>query len=137
MSFSDTIRKLRTEKGLTQAALAEQIGVTTRTYKSYEIDGRFPRKRDTLGKLAEVLGCTPQELLTPEEEFVSRAEEKYGTRGAAQARELANRLAGMFAGGDLPEEEKDAVMRNLQEAYWESKEINKKYTPKKYLKNKA
>ena len=29
----------------------------------------------------------------------------------------------------------DAMMRAIQEAYWEAKDINKKYTPKKRRKN--
>lgn len=39
----------------------------------------------------------------------------------------------MFAGGELSEGDKDAVMLALQKAYWDCKEDNKKYTPKKYL----
>ena len=38
----------------------------------------------------------------------------------------------MFAGGELSEQDKDAVMLALQKAYWACKEDNKKYTPKKY-----
>ena len=41
-------------------------------------------------------------------------------------------LAGMFAGGELSDADKDAVMLALQKAYWDCKEDNKKYTPKKY-----
>lgn len=40
-----------------------------------------------------------------------------------------------FFGGELPEEDRDNVMQAIQEAYWRSKEKNKKYTPKKYRKD--
>lgn len=43
-------------------------------------------------------------------------------------------LSGMFAGGELSDADKDAVMIALQKAYFDCKEDNKKYTPKKYRK---
>ena len=42
---------------------------------------------------------------------------------------------GLFQGGTLSEQDKDAVMKALQDIYWESKARNvEKYTPKKYKK---
>ena len=47
--------------------------------------------------------------------------------------ELVAGVSALFAGGELSENDKDAVMRALQDAYWMAKERNKeKYTPKKY-----
>ena len=44
----------------------------------------------------------------------------------------------LFAGGTLSEQDKDAVMKALQDIYWESKARNvEKYTPKKYKKQKT
>ena len=44
-------------------------------------------------------------------------------------------ISALFAGGELSENEKDAVMRTLQDAYWIAKERNsEKYTPKKFRK---
>ena len=39
--------------------------------------------------------------------------------------------------GTLKEEDMDAVMQAVQQAYWEAKKANKKYTPKKYRKGEA
>ena len=36
MTFGERIRELRTQKGLTQPQLADSIGVSVRTIKSYE-----------------------------------------------------------------------------------------------------
>ena len=45
-------------------------------------------------------------------------------------------MSGLFAGGTLSEQDKDAVMKALQDIYWESKARNvEKYTPKKYKKS--
>ena len=65
---------------------------------------------------------------------VAEAKEQYGSRGANDAIKLINQVSALFAGGDLDEDTKDEVMKALQNAYWQAKEINKKYTPKKYLR---
>ena len=52
------------------------------------------------------------------------------------AETLSADVSALFAGGELSEEAKDAVMRALQDAYWMAKERNTaKYTPKKYRKD--
>lgn len=132
MKFGEKLKKLRTEKELTQKSVAAAIGVSQRTYVSYEQDGRYPRKREVYGKLAEVLGCETNYLMTEDEEFISNAASQYGSRGKRQAEKLVNELSGMFAGGELSESDMDAVMIALQKAYFDCKENNKKYTPKKY-----
>ncbi len=45
---------------------------------------------------------------------------------------LVNEVIGLFAGGEIDEEEKDGIMAALNEAYWIAKRKNQKYTPKKY-----
>ena len=132
MNFSEKLMKLRKEKGLTQDDVAKAVGTTRRTYISYESEGRYPRKREIYAKLADVLGCSADYLVTEDEEFITQAGEQYGSRGRRQAEELVAELSGMFAGGELSDADKDAVMLALQKAYWDCKEDNKKYTPKKY-----
>lgn len=135
MKFGDKITKLRKEKKLTQEELAKAVGVVKRTILKYENEGIYPRKREVYQKLAKVLDCDIEYLLTDDEEFVIEAHEKYGSRGAKDAQELIAKASGLFAGGDITEEMKDEVMKALQDAYWLAKKINVKYTPKKYLKD--
>lgn len=132
MKFGEKLRKLRTEKSITQGDVAAAIGVSRRTYVSYEQDGRYPRRREVYTKLAEILGCDVNYLLAEEEEFISSAGDQYGSRGKRQAEELVSELSGMFAGGELSESDMDAVMIALQKAYFDCKADNQKYTPKKY-----
>ena len=71
-------------------------------------------------------------LLTEDEAFVLDASREYGARGMKQAQQLIDGMSGLFAGGTLSEQDKDAVMKALQDIYWESKARNaEKYTPKK------
>ena len=81
-------------------------------------------------KLAEVLKVDVNYLLTDDEEFISAAQEKYGRRGAKDAERLVSQITGLFAGGELSEEEMDGVMRTLQDFYWKAKDENKKYAAK-------
>ena len=134
MTFAEMIRELRNDKGISQTELGKAVGVTLRTVRGWEIEGRYPRNRDLYEKLAEVLGCDVAYLMTDTEEFITRAGEQYGYRGALGAKKLAEELGGLFAGCTLKEEDMDAVMYAVQQAYWEAKQANKKYTPKKYRK---
>ena len=132
MKFGEKLVKLRIKKGITQAQTADIIGISRRTYINYETKGSYPRDREIYKKLADLFECDHNYLLTEDEEFVINASKKYGTNGRREAEKLVSQLCGMFAGGELSEEDRDAVMRALTDAYFECKEENKKYTPKKY-----
>ena len=136
MTFGEKVKKARKELGLTQTQLGEKIGVSRRPITSYEADAFPPRTRELYCKLAEVLGVNVNYLLTQEDEFVMDAGEKYGYRGKKGAETLVNELTGLFAGGELAEEDMDELMLAIQKAYVIAKENNRKYAPKKYAKNK-
>lgn len=56
------IAQRRIAAGLTQAQLAQKLGVTWLTISRWEHEVRNPR-RPMLRKLAEALGCEPRDLL--------------------------------------------------------------------------
>lgn len=132
MKFGEKLKKLRLERQASQDDAAKAAGISRRAYIGYEQEGRYPRKRETYAALAEFFGVDSNYLLTEDEEFVTAAGEQYGSRGKRQAEELVAELSGMFAGGEMSEEDKDAAMLALQKAYWDCKADNRKYTPKKY-----
>lgn len=135
MTFGEKLRELRSQKHVSQDAAARAIGISARSYKSYELDERCPRDRQVYISLAQFYGVPVEYLLTEDEEFVMKASEQYGPRGMAQAMQLVSELSGMFAGGELSDSDKDAVMFALQNAYFKCKQDNQKYTPKKYRKD--
>lgn len=105
-------------------------GLSLRTIRNYEVDGRYPKQREIYTKLAVALECEINFLLFKDEEFVLQAQQSYSYKSSMDAEELV-------AGGELSENDKDVLMRALQNAYWMAKERNKeKYTPKKYQKEK-
>ena len=131
MKFSEKVKTMRKEKGLSQEALAEIINVSKRTVQNYETADMYPKSREIYGKLASVFGVDVNYLLTEEEIFVYEASKRYGKSGEMDAKELIGNISALFAGGELPEEDKDAVMRAISDAYWEAKENNKKYASKR------
>ena len=135
MEFSEKIKNARTAKGISQRELAEASGVTLRTVQNYETGGRLPRHRETYARLAAALGISEDVLLDENAAFVLRASEQYGGRGAKQAMDIVNDIAAMWAGGEMDEEDMDAIMQSMQEAYWEAKKNNRKYINKRYLKD--
>ena len=136
MKFGEKLRKYRTEKGLTQAELAKKAGLGLNTISNYESGKTYPQNREVYTTLATILGVNPDHLHNENDDFITDATAKYGSRGAKQAQELLEEITGLFAGGEMAEEDKDVRMKAIQDAYWIAKEKNKKYTPKKYLSDK-
>lgn len=135
MNFGKKLRDLRESKNLTQQELADQVGVSLKTISRYETNESHPRYRKIYDKLAEVLDTTHDYLVTDEDDFVLNARELYGSKGANDAREMVDGVIGLMAGGEVPEEDKKAILDAIQEAYYMAKKENKKYTPKKYRKD--
>ena len=133
MTFGEKFKTEREKRKLTQQEVADGLGINRRMITRYENGISFPRTRDAYKKIAEYFGVDVNYLLADDEEFVVNASERYGTRGMRQAQELIDGMSGLFAGGMLSEQDKDAVMKALQDIYWESKARNvEKYTQKKY-----
>ena len=136
MTFGEKVRELRNKKGISQTELGKAVGVSLRTVRGWEAEGRYPKQRDLYTKLAEILECDVDYLLSEKAAFITDSTERFGSRGAKDAQELVADITGLFAGGQMAEEDMDALMLAVQEAYVEAKKKNReKYTPKKYRKN--
>lgn len=136
MTFGEKFKIEREKKGMTQQEVADALGINRRMITRYENGISFPRTKDAYRKIAAFFDVDVNYLLTDDEEFVVEVSEQYGSRGMKQAQELIDGMSGLFAGGTLSEQDKDAVMKALQDIYWESKARNvEKYTPKKYKKS--
>ena len=89
---------------------------------------------EVVQKIADALHTTTEYLLGSEETFVIEAHEKGGAKSARDVNELVSEVTALFAGGTLDENAKEGVMAAINRAYWDAKEKNKKYPPKKYCK---
>ena len=135
MTFGEKVKNERNRLGLNQDELAKKIGVTRRVISSYENDSSRPRGTERYKKLAEALGVNINYLLSEDEAFIADVEDNYGHRGAKQAKELLAEVTGLFAGGEMADEDMREMVDATQEAYLIAKKNNKKYTPKKYRKD--
>ncbi len=125
MAFAEKIKNMRLEKGYTQEELAEMVDVSKRTIINYEQGRCYPKQTEILAKFAEVF-CVPVDyLFTDEDRYVQEASERGGTSAAQDVARLLASAGAMFAGGTLSEDDKDKVIRKLNELYWDSREKNK------------
>lgn len=65
LSFSENLRRARDRAGLTQAQVADRMGISYSTYACYETDKRKPNP-EKIKKLAEILNTSADALLDTE-----------------------------------------------------------------------
>ena len=122
MKFGEKIRTLREKSGLTQAELAELLGVNKRTVIGYEREGHYPRQRAVYQNLADTFHVPVDYLYTEKVSFFENAESAYGKKGRQEAQLLAQELSELFIDGELTDEDIDGVMIVMQKAYFNYKE---------------
>lgn len=62
MDFSERLKTVRKEKGLTQAELAEKAGIAVNSIRLYE-SGKIVPKLDTIARIARAMGVTANDLV--------------------------------------------------------------------------
>ena len=87
MTFGDKIRKLRIEKKMTQQKLGAMVGVSYRTIRAWEVDGRYPKQSSLYQKLADAFQCRVSYLMDDNETVCLGKDEPSEYSGAKQARQ--------------------------------------------------
>lgn len=127
MTFGEKLKSARKQKNFSQEDLAAEMDVSRRTVTSWETDKAFPRSRKVYEKLAALLEVNINYLLSEDDAFVLEATEKYGPQAGRNAQKLMMEVTGLFAGGEMAEEDLDAFMFAVQQAYLDAKMKNRKY----------
>lgn len=130
MHFGEKLRKLRTDAGMTQGELAEKLNISKRTVINYEQCKYYPNETGLYTQIAKIFSVDAGSLLSDEDIYISAAADKGGSKAARDVKQLLSDVGGLFAGGELSEEDKDKVMRTINELYWTAKENNRKYAPR-------
>lgn len=130
MLFSEKLKQLRKNAGMSQSALANELGVTLRTVQYYEAGERYPQTAQITNKICEIFKVSNTYLMSEQDEFIMEATEKYGTSGKNKANAIIAETSGLFAGGNLDDEDKDLFFKAITDIYFQSKERAKKYTSK-------
>lgn len=134
MLFGEKLKQLRTAANLSQKEVADKLGVTSRTYQNYEGCKMYPKNTGIYQKFAELFDVGVEYLLSEEDQYIIDASVKGGSRGKKDVQALVAEVGGLFAGGELSDDDKDKVMKAINDLYWKAKTNNKKYAPLKYRK---
>lgn len=127
MNFSEKLRSERKKAGLSQGELASRSGISLRTLQNYEMGKRYPASLEITVRLAKELNTTAGALLSPGEESIVCAT---GADAKRQLKELVAAVSGLFSGGEIGEEDRDAAMEAIIAAYWAAKKENRSVTRK-------
>ncbi len=142
MAFKDTLKQLRTQKGLTQKQLAEITNLSQNAISMYESGRREPDMK-TLSALAQALDTDMNHLLETKAKEPFDHQEEETALNARDQRDIGKKLRSMLELFDSNEalmfdgEPLDAETRELlKESYRNQLEITKriakvKYNPKK------
>jgi Predicted transcriptional regulators len=139
-SLSEKLYRARVVAHLNQEELGAQVGVSRRSIIAYEGGQSIPRKA-VLRRLAQTLGVTEYYLTHDDcddpdegqarEKNLNMVRERFGAKGAKEAAALLEKGSVFFAGGDISQEDKDALFDALMTAYVTAKnEARAKFTPK-------
>jgi len=143
-TIGEKIRDRRMDLGKTQDDLAAEVEVSRRTLSKYETDAVTPRGLN-MRRLCKVLGVSEAYLTNPEIEdvtygleeapYLDSVREAYGKKAATDLEGLLQGVQAAFAGGDVPQADKDKFFQAVTEAYFATKEdAHERFTPKKYRK---
>ena len=127
MTFGDKIRKLRIEKKMTQQKLGAMVGVSYRTIRAWEVDGRYPKQSNLYQKLADAFQCRVSYLMDDNETVCLGKDEPSEYSGAKQARQILEQTAALFASGTMTNEDKTIFMDEMTRLYLESKKNRRKW----------
>lgn len=142
-TFAQKIKAERTKRNMTQTELGKLLGVSQRMILEYETAGRKPH-RARLKEFAEILEVPYEYLLDDRydtvlsvfngnvgenDEVIEEIPEptplpksEIEARAMREVAFLKERSAALFAGGELPQESKDAFFHSLYEAYLKCRE---------------
>lgn len=137
-TFSNRLKSLRKELNLTQSILADKLGIVRTAVTNYET-GRALPDPNTLEKIAEIfnvstdyiLGRTDTRITNP----LGNHSTSYGDSNVSISYDdILNYIDKHLA--SLPEAQKDYLVKQVNEKYWNSKNIDQKIYPSQNKQNK-
>lgn len=142
MDMGERIKKLRTDRGMTQEELGKILGVKKAAIQKYESGSVENLKRSSIKILATTFGVSPSYLMGFDEE-----ENKLPSLTAKDELEVAKALENILSDYDSQhslaaynetddEEDRELLRASLENTMRLAKQIaKKKFTPNKYRKD--
>ena len=130
-TLSEKILEARNKLKLSRKELGDLAGVSDRSVYAYEMMGVKPRKT-VLRRLADILRVSPlylddDSIDDPQygiemKEYVAEAASRYGEKAAKEMELLLSLSTSLFAGGEVPQEDKDKFFDALASSYYACRE---------------
>ena len=124
MKLAKTMKEKRKAKGISQSMLADRVGIHVRSIQNYEAGKREPNL-ETLSKICLELDIPLQRLVSVDIKHSETPPKNEARQTQYEIKNLIQNVSALFSGGELEEEDKDAVMEAIMEAYWIAKKTNK------------
>lgn len=119
MIFGQKIRELRkNHNNMSQTQLAHALGVSLRTIRGWESEGRSPKSIELYQNLAELFHCDLNFLMSNAQDDSAILSTNTTSQ---ETHQLVEQLIAHFSSGTLSNNELDAIMKALQTAYWNAK----------------
>lgn len=139
--FPEALKRLRTNRGMTQAQLADALGIGKSTISMYEIGAREP-DFEMLEAIADYFNVDMALLVRPTSTADGAGKELSAKDQQDIAHDLVQIMTMLESGGDLmfdgdplSEEAKDSILSAMRLGLEAAKSKNKeRFTPKKYRK---
>jgi len=141
-TFSERMRELRKEKGISLEKLAEMMGTTKATLSRYENSKRIPNIEfvKELAKIFDVsvdylLGRTDVRNTFIPDDYTQKY--KVTKKDLLQYEDFIKHAGAFFMNDEVAEEDKEKLFKDISELFWKAKEINKEKYGKKKKEKKA
>jgi len=139
-TFSERMRELRKEKGISLEKLAEMMGTTKATLSRYENSKRIPNIEfvKELAKIFNVsvdylLGRTDVRNTFIPDDYTQKY--KVTKKDLLQYEDFIKNAGAFFMNDEVAEEDKEKLFKDISELFWKAKEINKEKYGRKKKKN--
>lgn len=143
MDIAHNLKKLRSERGLTQIELSKNLNINRATYAHYETGRREP-DIETLKLLADyfnvsvdyLLGNSDKKESEPENDIPQAYSDKYKVtkKDLKQHDEVLEHAQAFMMDDKVGEEDKEKLVAVINKLYWDSKAKNKEKFGKKKKK---
>lgn len=127
-TFGEKLRMLRKGKRITQTQLANVFGLSLRTIQNYEKGLSYPKQTELYARIAAFFDVSVEYLISGTEYEFPDYEPRKPSHQDVQ--HLVAEVGGLFAGGDISEEDKDTVIQAINNLYWSAKAKGRGLTAK-------
>lgn len=130
VKLSEKLEYLLTRKRISKTEFAKSVGITYRAFNYYITENRRPRK-DILKRMADELGVTAEFLSDDNADLELSADERFiktlldSGKTSAGAIKFLEESKGLFAGNSISDEDKEFLIRTLNEIYLDSRKKGK------------